>query len=362
MNNSVVFLCSKSELDRERRGYFKAFSRVIKTLCIPSDRQQLNSDLNSLLPDDIQPLLILHPDAWPRLLPPGLVNTPYPTACFNIDTFEHTEQRARFSMLFDYALVFHPGFDRKFEQFGHPQAICIPHAVEADLFEGVVAAKKIYDVGWVGRLDGPSYSIRRRYIKGLQERFLMNDIDRYYTLDEMAKNYQQSKIVINLSRDDYLQDANLRCFEVMASAALLITPQPTELSELGFTEGTHYITFQTESQMYELVEYYLKNESERAVIAKSARDLVMEKHTYDARVQTILETLSQNQGRLYAPARQWDKAQVEATYLHYFAESMMLEAAIERLRQLRSYSVVKAWSMLPTILRCFAIKLRDSLL
>lgn len=361
MNEAVVFLCSEDELTRERRGYFKAFSSRIDTIHIPFDRLSSYKDLANLLPDDIQPLLILYPDAWPRLLPQDLVNTPYPTACFNIDTFEHPEQRARFSMLFDYAFVFHPGFDRQLQQFGHPQAICIPHAVEVNLFE-VASAKKIYDVGWVGRLDGQSYSIRRRYIKGLQERFLMNDIYQYYTIDEMAKIYQQSKIVINLSRDDYLQDANLRCFEVMASGALLVTPQPTELSELGFTEGTHYITFQTESQMYELVEYFLKNEESRAVIAKSARDLVMEKHTYDARVQAILGTLSQNQGQLFAPARQWDKAQVETTYLQYFAESMMLEAAIDRLRQLRSYSAVKAWSMLPTILRCFAIKIRDSLL
>ena len=61
----------------------------------------------------------------------------------------------------------------------------------------------------------------------------------------MAKIYKQSKVVVNLSRDDYLQDANLRCFEVMASGALLITPKPTELSEIGFIEGTHYVTFKT---------------------------------------------------------------------------------------------------------------------
>ncbi len=360
MNKSVVFLCSENELNRERRGYFNSFSSKIDTIYISFDKLHSYQDLENLLPNDIQPLLILCPDAWPRLLPQGLVDTPYPTACFNIDTFEHPEKRARFSMLFDYAFVFHPGFDRKFEQFGHPQSICIPHAIEADLFQ-TAASPRIYEVGWVGRLDGESYSIRRRYIQGLKELFVMNDIDRYYTLDEMAAIYKQSKIVINLSRDDYLQDANLRCFEVMASGALLITPQPTELSELGFVAGTHYVTFQTETEMYELVQYYLNNQDERETIAQAARNLVMAKHTYDARVQTILEILSQNQGKLFAPARQWDKAKVHATYLQYFTESMMLEAALNELRQLRRYSLFTALSMLPTILRCFAIKIRDSL-
>ena len=36
---------------------------------------------------------------------------------------------------------------------------------------------RIYEVGWVGRLGGKDYSIRRCYIEGLKERFKMNDID-----------------------------------------------------------------------------------------------------------------------------------------------------------------------------------------
>ena len=114
--------------------------------------------------------------------------------------------------------------------------------------------------------------------------------------------------------------------------------------------------------MYESVRYYLEHEQEREEIAQAARSLVMQKHTYDARVQTILDTLNQNQGKFFAPARQWDKAKVHAIYLQYFAESMMLEAALNELHRLRSYSSFKAWSMFPTVLKCFLIKLRDSLL
>ena len=132
---AIIFLCTENELTRERRGYFKAFSRKINTTFIPYDRKHRYDELENLLPDEIQPLLILHPDSWPRLLPQGLVDSPYPTACFQIDTFEYPEGRAFFSMLFDYAFVFHPGFDRRFKQLGHPQAICLPHAVEADSFE-----------------------------------------------------------------------------------------------------------------------------------------------------------------------------------------------------------------------------------
>ena len=358
---SIVFLCTENELTRERRGYFKAFSKSVNTICISYGRLHCYDELEKLLPEGIQPLLILHPDAWPRLLPHGLVDTPYSTACFQIDTFEYPEGRAFFSMLFDYAFVFHPGFERRFKQLGHPQTICLPHAVEEDLF-GAIDYDRVYEVGWVGRIGGKDYSIRRCYIEGLKEHFKMNDTDRYYTPEEMAQVYKQSKVVVNLSRDDYLQDANLRCFEVMASGALLITPKPTELSEIGFIEGIHYVTFQTEAEMYESVRYYLEQEQEREEIAQAARSLVMQKHTYDARVQTILDTLNQNQGKFFAPARHWDKAKVHTIYLKYFTGSMMLDAALNELSRLHGYSSLKAWSMLPAVLRCFLIKIRDSLL
>jgi hypothetical protein len=360
MNEVVVFLCSEKELNRERQGYFNAFSKIIKTVCIPYDKLYCNNDLKDFFPQGISPKFILYPDAWPRLLPHGLVNSSCPTACFQIDTFEQPRERAFFSMLFDYVFVFHPGFDRQFKDLGHPQAICIPHAVEADLFT-MVDQSRIYEVGWVGRLNGKEYATRRRYVEGLKERFIMNEIDRYYSSDEMAEVYQQSKIVVNLSRDDHLHDANLRCFEVMAAGALLITPKPTELSELGFVEGTHYVTFQTESQMYELVEYYLKNTVERETISQAANILILQQHTYDARAKAILDTVDKNQGKLFSPARQWEKVKVHAAYLKYFAGSMMLESALHELREMRRHSMIQSWYMLPTIMKCFLVKVRDSL-
>jgi spore maturation protein CgeB len=51
----------------------------------------------------------------------------------------------------------------------------------------------------------------------------MNEWWRLYTYEEMVKVYQRSKIVVNVGRDDYPQDANLRVFEAMAAGALLIT-------------------------------------------------------------------------------------------------------------------------------------------
>lgn len=357
MNCAVIFLCTEKELTRERRGYFKAFSKRITTVCIPSLEKEDILEIDEILPQNLEPLLLLHPDSYPRRLPHGLVNTKIPTACFSMDTYEDVDDRVRFSMVFDYAFVFHPGFDNLFAMAGHPKAICLPHAVETEIFLAQ-EPKRIYDVGWVGRLDGENYSVRRRCIEKLSHSFVMNDIHCFYNPEDMASIYKQSKIVVNLSRDDYLQDANLRCFEAMAAGALLITSKPTELAELGFVEGKHYITYQKEAEIKQLVEFYLEQELERIKITSVAKDLVMREHTYDCRVDFILKILAQDDRKLCAPARYWDEVKVQELYVWYFAKSLILELALKELYLLHHLSKLRAWYMIPQIIKVFLIRIK----
>ncbi|MEM4218097.1 MAG: glycosyltransferase [Candidatus Methanomethylicaceae archaeon] len=59
--------------------------------------------------------------------------------------------------------------------------------------------------------------------------------------------------MVNISRDDFPHDANMRCFEVMAAGALLVTSLPTELADLGFEEGRHFVGFEHEQDLLEKV-------------------------------------------------------------------------------------------------------------
>lgn len=360
MENAIIFLCTENELDRERNGYFKAFSKQINTVCIPYERQYLSNQLEELVPENINPLLIIHPDSWPRLLPQGITTTTHPTCCFQIDTFEEPQARAEFSRLFDYAFVFHPEYDKKFAQYGSLNTYVLPHAVDAEIFQNC-QIEKIYDLGWVGRLNGKKYSVRRYYINKLKRSFKMNDIELYYTPEEMALVYCQSKIVVNLSRDDYLQDANLRCFEVMASGALLITPKPSELSKLGFEVGIHFVSFEDELELYQKVQHYLEQDRERETIARNAQKLVLEQHTYDARVATILAILNRNANKLFAPARQWNEVQVYQEYLKYFCRSFMLDKAFCELGKIYKIKPTMAYFNSLKLIKALIIKFRDAL-
>ena len=170
----------------------------------------------------------------------------------------------------------------------------------------------------------------------------MNDWSRRHEPEEMVRIYRQSKIVVNMGRDDFPQDANLRAFEAMAAGALLLTPLPTELTQIGFEDGVHFVGFRKETEIIPLVRKYLLEESERRGIADVARDKVLHEHSYDRRVETILKLAKQNGRNTLAPARSWPEERVHLAYLDYFAGNGRLDCALEELRAIAGLSLGNA--------------------
>jgi len=315
----ILFLCRLQDLNRERHGYAKAFRKKgIHLTCVP-ENFPVDGDLKVLLkmcPDE--PSLIIQPEAVFPVFPRGLADAPIPTACFQIDVYAYTHHRIYWSMLFDYAILFHPGFEEQFRRVGHPRPLTLPHAVDAETFKPA-EYDRVFEVGWVGRVDGPIYKTRREVLQLLSQHFRMNEWWRPHTYEEMAKVYQCSKIVINVGRDDYPQDVSLRGFEAMAAGALFITRLPSELSLMGFEPNVHFVGFKDERELLDLVKYYLSNEKERQQIAETGREKVLKEHTYDARVEALLKVLEQDKGQLFAPARKWSQDQVQLLYADWFS-------------------------------------------
>jgi hypothetical protein len=264
-----------------------------------------------------------------------------PTACFQIDTYTYTQKRIAWSMLFDLVFVFHPGYDTEFRTAGHPGTHFIPHAIEPSLFEGEELGR-VFEIGWVGQTQGPLYRTRERLLPVLSRSFRMNDWKRRHEPQEMARVYRQSRIVVNIARDDFPQDANMRAFEAMAAGALLLTSLPTELSQIGFEDGVHFVGFHREAEIAPLVRKYLLEESVRQRISGLARDKVLREHSYDRRVETILELVKQDGRKFLAPARSWSEERVRLTYLDYFASNGALDCASDELRAITRLSLGNA--------------------
>jgi hypothetical protein len=335
---TILVLRREEGIDREWAAYIRAICRRGDRVVGVHASFPPNGDVSQLLdrcPE--QPALILHPEYIP-IMPRGLTRVNIPTACFQVDTYTYTRSRISWSKLFDLVFVFHPEYDTEFRTAGHPGAHFIPHAIEPSLFLGE-EPDRVFEIGWVGQTRGPLYRTRERLLPVLSRSFRMNDWRRRHEPEEMARIYRQSKIVVNMARDDFPQDANMRTFEAMGAGALLLTSLPTELEKIGFEDGVHFVGYRKEAEIAPLVRKYLSEESGRRRIAEEAREKVLREHSYDRRVEKILELVKRDGRKFLAPARSWPKERVHLTYLDYFAGNGALDCASDELRAISRLSL-----------------------
>ncbi len=341
----ALMLCLKDSLCKELWGYARAFQRHGVALeCLPVGTP-LNSDIRSLLGKlPGRPDFVLQPESDFNYLPAGLVHQEIPTVCFHFDTYHSLRRRIRWSMLYDVPVVFHPHFADEYRRAGHPEPLTLAHAAQLDFYGGADLSERerVYDVGWVGRLSGAPYDARRRLLPQLAAQFAMNEWKRSYSIEETAEIYRHSKIIVNISRDDYPQDANMRVYEAMAAGALLITGMPTDLSVLGFVEGQHFIGYRDESEILPAVRRFLADKAAREHITTAARQLVLDHHTYDARVSSLLEFIAASAAKLNAPARHWPETKVRLTYLDYYSGTFSMGCAYQEFGWIARHNLVDA--------------------
>ncbi|HVH72646.1 MAG TPA: glycosyltransferase [Candidatus Dormibacteraeota bacterium] len=291
-------------------------------------------------------------------MPWGLTDVDIPTACFHVDTYAYTRRRIAWSTLFDHVFVFHPAYDTEFGKAGHSGAHFLPHAVDGELFKGREWERN-YEVGWVGQVRGPIYRRREMILPALSESFHMNDLARRYSLEEMAKVYRRSRVVVNIGRDDFPQDANLRTFEAMGAGALLITSLPSELTQIGFKEGVHFIGYHEADEIQPLVRKYLADDSARKHIADAARERVLREHTYDQRVESLLRHVETCGKKRLAPARTWAEECVRLAYLDYFAANGAFKYAAKELKRIARLSLKETVLGGSLLSRAYARKVRN---
>lgn len=292
-------------------------------------------------------------------LPQDIHRSPIPTVSLDIDSFAWTSSRVRWSMLFDYVFVWHLSLAPLYREAGHPKVFVLPHAVDADLFSLELGRDRPLDLGWVGGFGYAHYDNRRRIVGGLAGRFKMNDFAKRYSKAETAEIYRQSKIVVNVSRGDFPQEANMRCYEAMAGGALLITGMPTELIEWGFREGEHFVGWRAEAEIPDLVGYYLDHEQKRAAIARAGQELTLGDFTFQKCRDKMVSVFRQHPKEFFAPARSWPDADVRLVYLEYYYRYQLLAAAFDEFRALKQPGAY--WKGFPMIVKAMRHRLKASL-
>jgi hypothetical protein len=104
-------------------------------------------------------------------------------------------------------------------------------------------------------------------------------------LDKKRVVYNSSKIVLN---HHYLIGVNMRFFEALGMKCFLLSDKVDGIEELGFKNGTHYVSYDNKEDLVDKINYYIEHQKEREKIANQGYDLVTKKHTYTIRVKELL--------------------------------------------------------------------------
>lgn len=165
--------------------------------------------------------------------------------------------------------------------YSRPNDIYLPYAYDPTVHYSEQLSKK-YDACLIGL----HYDNRTALVNGLRAngRMVYYGIGEIY--DEARRLYSQSAISLCWSS---MQDLPARFFEGMAYRTLLLSNRIQD-STLHFVRGSEFVEFDSIPDAIEKVNYYLAHPDEMKQIAEAGYNAV-KSHTWDARVQTILETV-----------------------------------------------------------------------
>lgn len=161
--------------------------------------------------------------------------------------------------------------------------IWLPYATDPVKFYPVdTDGPKEYDACLIGL----HYPQRDQLVKSL----LLRGRKVYYGLgdvyDEYRALYGNSRVALSWSS---MLDTPVRVFEAMSMKVPLVANNTPDINLL-FEEGAEFCGFDKVDQAVEWTDYIVNTPTLAALMAQNAYEKVMEKHTWDHRIQFILET------------------------------------------------------------------------
>jgi hypothetical protein len=176
--------------------------------------------------------------------------------------------------------------------------------------------RRQFEVAFVGQINKLISKTRYKMIREVLPRFYTNDYNKFYRNVDMGFTYSKSKIVFNHSINN---DLNMRFFEALCSGALLLTDKITNGAQELFAEKFHYVSYRSKKDAIAKINYYLKNEKKRKLIALRGQKLAIKHHTYLHRTKKILDVVYKNKTiKNIAPVKCLNQIDLSYRYANIF--------------------------------------------
>lgn len=163
-----------------------------------------------------------------------------------------------------------------------PGEIYLPYAADSEWHRRISGLEQLYDVSLIGNY----YPNRVELMTELRRQGKRTFFDLGEAKEDAQKIYSHSIIGINWSS---LQDTTARVFELMGLGVVPIINRVPDLSR-HFIENEHYLGFDNQAEAIGKINMVLENPPLFDSLRDKAMSLVLGAHTWDDRVQTLLET------------------------------------------------------------------------
>lgn len=184
-----------------------------------------------------------------------------------------------------------------------------PFAIDEKLIKRFTGLKRSYDVSFIGNSD----TERQKWINGIADQIDANSLIKKVDVfgmywkkhnkvslnggkfgEDYFKVFYQSKININILRQQNKGDTNMRTFEIPATNNFMMHESSVE-AESFFKPDVDAVYFSSVEEFLDKSNYYLKNETLREKIALSGYNRsIKDGYTYTERIKSIIKILNQN--------------------------------------------------------------------
>ncbi|CAI2718397.1 glycosyltransferase family protein [Nitrospina watsonii] len=240
----------------------------------------------SNLPKGWQPDVYIYVETGLNTIPGDLNTLTIPKVCYLIDTHLNLDHHLQIARPFDLVFLAQKEYVARFREAGMEWVEWLPLACDPEIHGKQDVAKR-HDVGFVGSIL-PTLPRRKQLLDSLAQHFNVHKDRRF--MDEMAAVFSQSRVVFNNAVNN---DLNMPVFEALCSGSLLVTDAApgSGLAEL-FEDGTHLAIYD-DASIVDTVRYYLDHPEEAERMAAAGRREVLARHTYDHRVQVLMQHVEQ---------------------------------------------------------------------
>ncbi len=109
---------------------------------------------------------------------------------------------------------------------------------------------------------------------------------------EKAKAFNAAKIVLNTLHPAEIGSVNARLFEAAGCGAFQISEHRDAIIEF-FEPDTEVVTFHSQAELKEKIDYYLRHEEQRRAIADRSLARAHREHTYELRLRHLLSVVAE---------------------------------------------------------------------